>query len=227
MANQDGRLMIRADWPGSPGITGKLSGCCSHCSRLCGLVAYVFDSSFPPRTSVVIVHILFHRGSCTMSPSQHSQVIFPPSKEAAVGVKSVFLAGTTNKVEDDDWRERLSAQLAHLPVTIFNPFCSRWDSSWNEDISCEPYREQVEWELEKQEQADVVVVYFHPKSQAPISLLELGLCVHTGKAIVVCPQGYWKRGNVQIVCRRHGIMLLESVEGLKDAIVERFSLEQD
>lgn len=31
------------------------------------------------------------------------------------------------------------------------------------------------------------------------------------KAIVVCPEGYWKRGNVQAVCAQHGTEIVEAV----------------
>ncbi|KAB8227716.1 nucleoside 2-deoxyribosyltransferase domain-containing protein [Aspergillus alliaceus] len=154
-----------------------------------------------------------------------SQIIYPPSDEAPRGVKSVFLAGTTSKVDTSDWRETLSNSLSDVPITIYNPFCAGWDSSWHEDIDFTPYREQVEWELEKQDKADIVVTYFHPASQAPISLLEFGLCARVpGKAIVVCPEGYWKRGNVQIVCKKFGVEMIENVDELREAIVKRLSV---
>ncbi|GFF71415.1 hypothetical protein IFM60648_03422 [Aspergillus lentulus] len=151
-----------------------------------------------------------------------SQVIYAPSDEASRGVKSIFLAGTTNKVDTSDWRETLSMSLSDLPVTIYNPYRSDWDSSWREDIDFPPFREQVEWELDKQDKADIVVIYFHPATQAPVSLLELGICARIpGKAIVVCPEGYWKRGNVQIVCEKYGIEMVDNVGALRDAIVKR------
>jgi hypothetical protein len=84
-----------------------------------------------------------------------------------------------------------------------------------------PYREQVEWELEKQDKADNIVIYFHPATQTPVSLLEFGLCVRVpGKTIVVCPDGYWKRGNVQIVCKKYGVQMVENDGGLREAIVK-------
>ncbi|GFF24096.1 hypothetical protein IFM58399_00534 [Aspergillus lentulus] len=151
-----------------------------------------------------------------------SQVIYAPSDEASRGVKSIFLAGTTNKVDTSDWRETLSMSLSDLPVTIYNPYRSDWDSSWREDIDFPPFREQVEWELDKQDKADIVVIYFHPATQAPVSLLELGICARIpGKAIVVCPEGYWKRGNVQIVCEKYGIEMVDDVGALREAIVKR------
>ncbi|GAQ03161.1 hypothetical protein ALT_0482 [Aspergillus lentulus] len=151
-----------------------------------------------------------------------SQVIYAPSDEASRGVKSIFLAGTTNKVDTSDWRQTLSTSLSDLPVTIYNPYRSDWDSSWREDIDFPPFREQVEWELDKQDKADIVLIYFHPATQAPVSLLELGICARIpGKAIVVCPEGYWKRGNVQIVCEKYGIEMVDNVGALRDAIVKR------
>ncbi|GAW17628.1 hypothetical protein ANO14919_070870 [Xylariales sp. No.14919] len=149
------------------------------------------------------------------------QTIRAPSREPSRGVKTVFLAGTTMSTDDGDWRERLGELLADQPLTLYNPLRPDWDSTWREDISFEPYREQVEWELDRQETADMVVVYFHPASKAPISLLEFGLCARTGKATVVCPEGYWKRGNVQIVCRRYGIEMVNDVHALEEIIVRK------
>ncbi|CAP86471.1 hypothetical protein EN45_051570 [Penicillium chrysogenum] len=151
-----------------------------------------------------------------------NQVIYAPSNEAPRGVKSIFLAGTTSKVDNYDWRERLSTALSDMSVTVYNPYRPDWDSSWREEIDFVPYREQVEWELEKQEKADIVVIYFHPATQAPISLLEFGLCARVpGKAIIVCPEGYWKRGNVQIACKKYGIEMVNDDDGLREAVVKR------
>ncbi len=153
----------------------------------------------------------------------HSQVIHAPSQEPCRGAQSIFLAGTTASTTDStDWRETLSSLLAENPITIYNPYRADWDSTWREDASFAPFREQVEWELDKQAKADMVVFYFHPATQAPISLLELGLHAPTlGKVIVCCPEGYWKRGNVQVVCERFGIEMVESLQELGDAIVKK------
>ncbi|OJJ77762.1 hypothetical protein ASPBRDRAFT_37009 [Aspergillus brasiliensis CBS 101740] len=152
------------------------------------------------------------------------QVINAPSDETPRGILSIFLAGTTSKVDTRDWRETLCASLSDIPITIYNPYRPDWDSSWREDINFPPYRQQVEWELDKQDKADVVVIYFHPATQAPISLLELGISARVpGKAIVVCPEGYWKRGNVQIVCEKFGIEMVEDVGRLGEAVVKRLS----
>ena len=72
-----------------------------------------------------------------------------------------------------------------------------------------------------QGKADLIAMFFDPESKAPVSLLELGLAAGEGKGrvIVGCPEGYWKRGNVQVVCRRFGIELVGSLEELRDAVL--------
>jgi hypothetical protein len=58
-------------------------------------------------------------------------------------------------------------------------------------------------------------------------LLELGLFARSGKMVVCCPGGYWRRGNVQIVCKRFGILLVDTLEELKNAVVDKLkSLER-
>lgn len=148
----------------------------------------------------------------------NAQIILAPSRPVFIYTYAVFLAGTTTAPH---WREALIASLSHQPITIINPLRRDWDSSWREDESFEPFREQVQWELDMQEKSDLVVIYFGPDTDAPISLLELGLCARLNKAVVVCHPHYRKKGNVQIICRRYGIRLMDSFEGLAEAVVDK------
>jgi hypothetical protein len=152
-----------------------------------------------------------------------AQVIHAPSRPAITGQISVFLAGTTSRTAGPDWREGLVDAISHLPVTIFNPLRPDWDGSWREDPTFTPFREQVIWELDMQEQADLIVVCFGPATDAPISLMELGLCARAGKAIVSCHPEYGKRGNVQIVCQKFGIQFLDAGSDLGAAVAERLN----
>jgi hypothetical protein len=69
------------------------------------------------------------------------QIINAPSREPPRGVKSIFLAGSTEKTDDSrDWREVLSELLADQDLTIYNSLQPDWNSSWREDISFKPYR---------------------------------------------------------------------------------------
>lgn len=147
-----------------------------------------------------------------------AQVILAPSLQNFQYPRAVFLAGTTTAPE---WRDGLIASLSQQPITIINPLRRDWDSTWREDEAFGPFREQVQWELDMQEKSSLVVVYFGPGTDAPISLLELGLCARLSKALVVCHPGYRKRGNVQIICRRFDIRLMDSLHGLAGAIIDK------
>jgi hypothetical protein len=57
----------------------------------------------------------------------------------------------------------------------------------------------------------MIVMYFSPETKSPISLLELGLYASSGKIHVICPDGFWRRGNVEIVCNKYNIPLYETL----------------
>lgn len=132
--------------------------------------------------------------------------------------KKVFLAGSIDMGKAVDWQAELTSALTDLPIAVMNPRRDDWDSTWVQDISNEKFNEQVTWELEHLEAADVIAVYFDPKGQAPITLMELGLHAQSGKCVVCCPEGYWRRGNVQMVCDRYDVPLVETIEELIDGV---------
>ena len=132
---------------------------------------------------------------------------------------SLFLSGTTSAIP---WRKTLITHLSQLPITILDPYRSDWDSSWREDILFPPFNEQVNWELDMMDAADVIAVYLHSGTESPTSLLELGLFAKSGKVIVACPSGFRRRGNVQIVCERLRIEMVEGLEELAACVSRRF-----
>ncbi|KAK3952832.1 hypothetical protein QBC32DRAFT_340397 [Pseudoneurospora amorphoporcata] len=149
------------------------------------------------------------------------QLVRAPERPEFTGKKSVFLAGTTSKIGDEaDWRDNLARQLSRLPITVINPVSPNW-IDWPEEITFAPFREQVEWELDMQERADIVLIYYGPGTLAPVSLLELGLCACTSKAIVCCHKEYKKRGHVQIVAKRYGIEFLENEKDMAAAVIRK------
>jgi len=77
--------------------------------------------------------------------------------------------------------------------------------------------------LDAQERATLILMYFAPTTKAPITLLELGLGARSGKLIVCCPEGYWRRGNVEIVCARYGIPMAKDLEALIQAAKEKIA----
>jgi hypothetical protein len=151
-----------------------------------------------------------------------ARVLKPPSPILIDGrTPSVFLAGSIEMGRADDWQTRLADALGDLDVFILNPRRDAWDASWEQSISNASFREQVEWELEGLERASLVAMYFAPSSKAPITLLELGLCARGGRLLVCCPEGYWRRGNVEVVCARYAAPLLPSLEALAAEVRRR------
>lgn len=60
--------------------------------------------------------------------------------------------------------------------------------------------------------------------------MELGLCAGRSgkrKSVVVCPDGYWKKGNVQVVCQRLEIVLVDDVEELTMVVLERLGIRTE
>lgn len=132
----------------------------------------------------------------------------PPAPLAVPdGARAVFLAGSIEQGTAEDWQARLTAALADRDVVVLNPRRDEWDASWRQSIDEPRFRGQVEWELDGLERADVIAMWFAPATRAPITLLELGLHARGGKVVVGCPDGFWRKGNVEIVCARFGIPL--------------------
>ncbi len=119
--------------------------------------------------------------------------------------RAVFLAGSIEMGRAGDWQDELTRALVDVDVMILNPRRDEWDASWRQAIDHPAFREQVEWELDGLERADVIAMWFAPDTRAPITLLELGLHARGGKLVVGCPEGYWRKGNVDVVCARFAV----------------------
>jgi len=118
---------------------------------------------------------------------------------------SVFLAGSIDQNQAEDWQKQLIESLAGIPCVVLNPRRKKWDSSWVQSIDNPQFKEQVEWELKGLENATVIAMCLTKDSKAPISLLELGLHATDGKMLVFCPDGFYRKGNVDVVCARYGV----------------------
>lgn len=111
----------------------------------------------------------------------------------------------------EDWQKEMEIFLSGLGCNVFNPRRDDWDSSWEQKFENPQFYQQVSWEMEALEKADHILFYFAPGTKSPISLLELGLYAHSRKTFVVCPEGFWRRGNVEMVCNRYDIRFFESL----------------
>lgn len=141
-------------------------------------------------------------------------IIMKPTQPLRVTGPSIFLAGSIELDKAELWQDRVCQSFHQLPVTLLNPRRDSWNASWPQDMSFAPFREQVEWELEALELADLVLLYFDPATKSPISLLELGLHARSKKMGGCCPSGFWRKGNVDIVCTKYGIPMMNTLDEL-------------
>ncbi|MBM7844116.1 nucleoside 2-deoxyribosyltransferase domain-containing protein [Herpetosiphon giganteus] len=142
-------------------------------------------------------------------------VLKPPSAlPTSKTVPAIFLAGSIEMGSAIDWQAEIAQELAADDLLLLNPRRDAWDSSWAQTINNPLFRGQVEWELDGLALADLIIIYFAPQTQSPISLLELGLFASSGKLLVCCPEGFWRKGNVDIVCARYQIPQAASLEAL-------------
>lgn len=126
----------------------------------------------------------------------------------------VFLAGSIEMGEAALWQAGVVEKLRDIPGIVLNPRRDDWDSSWEQTKDDPQFREQVEWESDALSRSDYIILYFDPKTKSPVSLLEMGEYVHSGKLLVVCPDGYWRKGNVDIACEQFGIPQFASLPAL-------------
>lgn len=143
-------------------------------------------------------------------------VITPPGIyfDKIEGYKSIFLAGSINQGESEDWQKKIIDAVQDSNRIIFNPRREKWDPSWEQSIDNPQFKEQVEWELNALENSDMIIMYFEPGSISPISLLEFGLFARSGKMVVYCPNGFFRKGNVDVVCEKYRIPQVEKFEEL-------------
>lgn len=124
----------------------------------------------------------------------------------------VFLGGTIDMGNSEDWQAKISRELKNESIILFNPRRDDWNTAWK-PVKEEPeFRKQVEWELNALENSDYIIMYFGKDSKSPISLLEMGLYARSGKLLVICPEGFWRKGNVDITAEKYGIKQFDSID---------------
>lgn len=127
----------------------------------------------------------------------------------------VFLGGSIEMGAAELWQDKVVAAFKDDPHVIFlNPRRDDWDSSWIQDPTPgTQFHEQVTWELDGQDIADIHLYYFDDNTKSPITLLELGSYGGTS-SIVRCTPNFWRYGNVAVYCDRVGATLVDSTDSM-------------
>lgn len=128
--------------------------------------------------------------------------------------KRVFLAGAIDMGKAVNWQHSAQNVLDAPDVLIMNPRRDDWDSSWTQEMSDPQFFEQVNWELDCLDNSDIVLVVFTETSKAPITFMEFGLNID--KAIVCVEPGFYRKGNIDIVCDRYSVPKFEDLQDALD-----------
>jgi hypothetical protein len=155
-----------------------------------------------------------------------NKIIYAPEKiEAAEGQIALFLAGSIEMGNAIDWQNQLVKDLEDNDLVILNPRRPDWDSSWEQKISNPKFKEQVTWELDGLCCADIIPLYLAPGTKSPISLLELGLFSYK-RVVIYCPEGFWRKGNVDIVAERYDLFVTDNHEAWVNEIKREIKMHE-
>ena len=153
------------------------------------------------------------------------QVIKPGDENQKVEHSvTVFLAGSIEMGASSLWQNDVIKHLEQIKtdVTIFNPRRDDWNSSWEQKQSNPNFNEQVNWELDKLDESLIIFMYFDPNTKSPISLLELGKFIGCNM-VVCCPEGFWRKGNIEILCTRQNTPLYTDFDSAIGALLTKIS----
>lgn len=139
------------------------------------------------------------------TPEKIDDIIFPK--------RTIFLAGSIEMDRAINWQKICEAELSAAYI-LFNPRRDEWNAEWVQSIKNPIFKEQVLWELNALERADIIVMFFAAGTQSPISLLELGLFAQTKKLKVVVEEDFWRKGNIDVVCEKYEIEQFKSLQDI-------------
>lgn len=116
---------------------------------------------------------------------------------------SIFLAGSIDNGTAENWQKR--AEKNFYGWNVFNPRRDDWDTNWKQTASDPQFSQQVYWEMNALAVADYRLFNFVATSKSPITFLELGICLSKNSDLknnyVVCPEEFYRAGNVEIICQ--------------------------
>lgn len=149
----------------------------------------------------------------------------------------IFLAGTIDNGSSVDWQREVIKKLSSeakdekywliapgedVEITIFNPRREQW----NPGAIMEDIAEQILWEEEKLDEADLILMVIQDDSKSPISLLELGLYGPSGRMVVFCTDKFYRYTNVRMTCEKYLIPLVNSTD-VNDILPEIYNALKD
>jgi hypothetical protein len=159
------------------------------------------------------------------------EVYKAPQKYTSDNKFTIFLGGSIEQGKAEPWGDYLTSKLStyNFDIRILNPRRDDYDAGQKQSIDNPYFKEQVTWELDGLDRADLIVMYLQPDTLSPISMMEIGLYINTldwnKQMIICCPDGFWRRGNIEILVDRFPFhcRLVDSLQELEKMIIEKCS----
>ena len=132
----------------------------------------------------------------------------------------LFLGGAIDMGKAEDWQRRLVKDLELHDVVLLNPRRNDFQVDAVQSKDNPYFREQVEWELRMQEQSDLCVYYIPAGTMSRITLLEIGLFCKDQPHVICCPEGFDRKGNIDVTSEYFDFNLVHSYEEMVKYIKE-------
>lgn len=136
----------------------------------------------------------------------------------AGGYATIFLAGTIDMGNSEDWQAGLVRTFSSNDgrYILYNPRRSTFTNTPEE------MEYQVGWELDHLEKSQTIIMNILGSSKSPVTLLEMGLFMRSGKLLVACEPDYYRHSNVRITCAKYNVPLYDSLTSL---MAEEFGMD--
>ena len=127
------------------------------------------------------------------------------------GKHSVFLAGAIDMGSAVDWQSYVIKQMSGLEgLIIVNPR--------RPNFTPDTLDEQIRWELEALELVDEIFMWFPKDAKAPISFLETGLYLSSGKMRIGVEVGFYRRRNLELTCEANDQLFYNSLNHMVEEL---------
>lgn len=135
---------------------------------------------------------------------------------------NVFLAGTIEMGAVPDWQKDAANKIASMVDDDHHPvFMSpRRDTGFKPGME----EEQIVWEQDRLDSADLIYMYIDENSKSPISLLEFGEYIGTGKLITVCGKRFYRYQNLEYTARHKGMRIYNDVDEAMAEVARRVNI---
>ena len=67
----------------------------------------------------------------------------------------------------------------------------------------------------------MIALYLYPGTISLISLIELGLFIKTKKIVICYPDGFYRKGNVQVIYNKYNIKLVKTLNKLVEEVKDK------